>query len=746
MIHLPDIIIDLALILGAAAMVVLIFKKLKQPLVLGYIIAGVLVGPNLPLLPSIGDFNTIKIWAEIGVIFLLFGLGLEFSFKKLIKVGGPSSITAVFEVIAMSLLGFFTGKYLGWSRIDSIFLGGILSVSSTTIIIRAFEELGIKNQKFASLVFGVLIVEDLVAILLLVLLSTLALSQQFNGIEMTISIGKLGFFLILWFLGGIFIIPTFLKKTRKLMNDEMMLVVSLALCFLMVILAVEAGFSPALGAFIMGSILAETTHAEKIEHLLAPVKNLFGAIFFVSVGMLIEPAMLKEYAGPIFLITIVTVIGKTLSTSMGALISGQPLKQSIKAGMSLAQIGEFSFIIATLGLTLKVTSDFLYPVAVAVSAITTFITPYFIRLSDPFYRLIENKLPAKLIHRLNHYSSNMQTIRNVSEWKKNFKSYIFIVSINSIVIIGIILLSSRFIAPFIASKINHTILSSTITAVITVIFMTPFLWGLAFKKIIKIADDNVWYTLRYNRKLVVVMELLRVLLAVILVGFLFDQLFSKIIALVVALTIIGMIVFVFSKRLKIFYSLIERLFLSNLNARELSNGKPVNVILPWDAHMAEFEIQPESPFIGKTLLELAWREQFGINIAMIERGKIKINIPKRHERIFPGDTISVIATDDQLDQFKKALEISPAEGAESIQNHEVILQQFIVHPDSPLIGKTIQESGIREKTHGLIIGIEREGKRILNPESTTSFFKEDVVWIVGKEGIALNLKKGIITI
>lgn len=739
MIHLPNIIIDLTMILGAAALVTLIFKKLKQPLVLGYIIAGVLVGPNFPLLPSVTDLGTIKIWAEIGVIFLLFGLGIEFSFKKLIKVGKTSTITAIFEVVFMLLLGFVTGILLGWSRTDSIFLGGILSISSTTIIIRAFEELGIKNQKFASLVFGVLIVEDLVAILILVLLSTLALSQQFNGTEMLISIGKLGFFLALWFLGGIFLIPTFLKKAKKLMNDETMLVVSLGLCFLMVVLAVKAGFSPALGAFIMGSILAETTHAEKIEHLIAPVKSLFGAIFFVSVGMLIEPIMLKQYAGPIILITLVTVFGKTFSTTIGALISGQQLKQSVRAGMSLAQIGEFSFIIATLGVTLKVTSDFLYPVAVAVSAITTFITPYFIRLSEPFYQFIEAKLPDRITQSLNRYSFNMQTISDVSEWRKIFRSYVFIMFINAIVIIAIISLSSQFLVPFISLKITNNVVSSLIAMVITVAFMIPFLWGLAFKKVIKPSEDNVWSNLKYNGKLFIIMEVLRIALAVILIGFLFEQLFSKIIALSVALLIIILIAFFFSKRLKLFYNLIERLFLYNLNARELEKGTPTK-ILPWDAHMAEFEIQSEASFIGKMLMELEWREKFGINIAMIRRGKIKINIPKRNEKIFPGDIIAVIGTDEQLEEFKQIIEVTPNDPIESVRNKEVSLQQFIIESDSVLVGKTIRESEIRERTHGLIVGIERQGKRILNPESSTHFQVEDVVWIAGEEGIIQKIR------
>src|SRR5688572_4142675 len=417
MIHLPNLITDLGLILGAAAIITILFKWLKQPLVLGYLIAGFLVGPNFSFLPTVTEPKSINVWAEIGVIFLLFSLGLEFSFKKLLKVGTAASVTALVEVGFMLVVGYIVGVMLGWSRTDSMFLGGMLCISSTTIIIRAFDELGVKGHKFASLVFGILIVEDLVAILLLVLLSTLAASAQLAGVEMLMAVAKLVFFLVLWFVAGIFFLPTFLRRAKKFMNDEMLLITSLALCILMVWLATIVGFSPALGAFIMGSILAETVYAEKIEHLVKPVKDLFGAVFFVSVGMLFDPNMLVQYLGPVLLISVVTILGQSFSTTTGALIAGQPLKSSVQAGMSLSQIGEFSFIIATLGLTLKVTSDFLYPIVVAVSAITTFTSPYMIKASEPVYEWLNKKLPASWTQFFNRYSSRAQTISNSTDWQ-----------------------------------------------------------------------------------------------------------------------------------------------------------------------------------------------------------------------------------------------------------------------------------------------------------------------------------------
>src|SRR5688572_29579028 len=443
--HLPHFIVDLALILAVAGVTTLIFRKIKQPVVLGYIIAGFLVGPHFALIPTVVDAEGVTLWSELGVIFLLLFLGLEFSFKKLMHVGGAASVTAIVGIAFMLGLGFLTGQLIGWTLMDSIFLGAILSISSTTIIIRAFDEVGVRTKKFATLVLGILIVEDVVAILLLVLLSTLAVSQQFAGSELMMQMLKLMFFLIIWFLAGIFFVPTFLKRTRNLMNDETMLIVCVGMCLLMVMLAVEVGFSAALGAFIMGSILAETTQAERIESLIKSVKDLFAAIFFVSVGMMIDPNVLVDYALPLLIITLLTIFGKFFATALGALLSGQSLKHSVQAGMSLAQIGEFSFIIASLGVSLNVTSAFLYPIAVAASAVTTFTTPFLIRQSGPFYSMLESKLPARWVKNLNRYSSGTQQLSAFSDWKVLLHAYLVNLAAHSVVILAIILFSQEFL-------------------------------------------------------------------------------------------------------------------------------------------------------------------------------------------------------------------------------------------------------------------------------------------------------------
>jgi CPA2 family monovalent cation:H+ antiporter-2 len=736
MIHLPPLIADLALILIAAAITTLIFKRLKQPLVLGYIVAGLLVGQHVSILPNVSDEANIKVWSEIGVIFLLFSLGLEFSFKKLIKVGGASSITAIVEVTFMVFLGYFIGKMMGWSTMDSIFLGGILSISSTTIIIRAFEELGIKGQQFAGLVFGILVVEDLVAIVLLVLLSTLAVSQQFAGGEMLGSVLKLVFFLIAWFVTGIFFLPTLLRKTRKLMNEETLLVTAVGLCLLMVVLATHAGFSPALGAFIMGSILAETTQAEKIEHLVKPVKELFGAVFFISVGMLIDPAMLVKYAGPVAIITVVTLMGKTISTCIGALVSGQPLKTSVQAGMSLAQIGEFSFIIAQLGLSLKVTSDFLYPVAVAVSAVTTFTTPYMIRLSAPMYEKLADVLPHRWKTYLNRYSAAAQTISVVSDWKQLLRSYFMNMVIYFVVILSIILLSYYYLLPLINIKIDGYNYGHIVSAAITLVLLLPFLWALAFRKVSNEASSHIWEQKKYRGPLLL-LRISRIILSVILIGFFIDRFFSYTIAVLVT-AIILLLVFMLRHRIQKFYNTIEERFFSNFNARDARVGNiNKSVLAPWDAHLAVVEIHAHSPVTGKTLQELALREQYGVNIALVNRGGRKLYAPDKDTRLYPGDVITSIGTDEQLEKFNSFLESTNEVDASLEDTDPIVLRQFLIGKQSRLAGINIREAGIRERTRGIVLGIERKGQRLLNPESNTVLDAGDIVWAAGS-GKMLN--------
>ncbi|MFV8343765.1 cation:proton antiporter [Flavobacterium sp. XS2P39] len=733
--HLQPLISDLGLILITAAVAVLLFKKIKQPLVLGYLIAGFLAGNHFDFFPSVKDIKSVEVWAEIGVIFLLFSLGLEFSFKKLMKVGGTASITAVTQIIAMVAIGYLVGQWIGWKPMDCIFLGVILSISSTTIILKTFDELGVKTQKFAGIVIGSLIVQDIVAILMMVLLSTIAVSQQFSGGELLQSVFKLIFFLTIWFVGGIFFIPTLLKKAKSLLSDEMLLIISLALCLMMVILAANVGFSPALGAFIMGSIIAETTQAEHIEHLVKPVKDLFGAVFFVSVGMLINPGTLYEYALPVAILTLVVILGQSISSTIGALLSGQPLKQSVQTGMSLSQIGEFSFIIATLGMTLNVTSNFLYPIVVAVSAVTTFTTPFMVKFATPFSEYLEKKLPRKWTKKIERYSANAQSIKLVSNWQIVVRAFLTQVIIHSVIIVAIILISSKFILPL----VKESQFGNALGALITLIIISPFLWALSLRRV----AVNEVAILREERKYrgpILMMILLRMVLTLFYIGFLLNIFFSPGIAFIVLIAAV-VVYFVFPKKLNAQYHKIEDHFLQNLNAREIKKAvRSRSDLTPWDGHMTTFEIAATSNIAGKTLEKLGIREQLGINIAFIKRGEITINIPSKNERLFPGDEVCVIGTDAQVKEFKKYLDQHEIDVSPMEKESDIVLQQLELINEA-YIGKSIRDSELREKTRGLIVGLERKGNRILNPESKLILEKNDILWIVGSKKLLANLSK-----
>lgn len=472
------LIIDLTLIMIYAGITTLMCKKFKQPIVLGYVLAGILAGPYFNLLPTVKDKEDLTLWADIGVIFLLFGLGLEFSFKKMVNVGKSALITSSLNIIIMLFLGYNTGLLLGWSTMDSFFLGSMISMSSTTIIIKAFNDLNIKKQRFTDLVFGVLIVEDLVGILLLVLLPTIAMGSNIDGIGLALSTSKLIFFLILCFITGIYLVPTLLDKIHNLISDEMLLLITISLCFGMVLLATVSGFSSALGAFIMGSILSETAIIERIEKNLQPLKDLFGAVFFVSVGMMVNPEMFITYAKPIFVITIIVITGKVICSCFGFIASGQTLKTSIYGGFSLAQVGEFAFIIASLGMGLGVLSEKVYPIIVAVSVITTFLTPLMIKSSDISYKKITKFMPEKWANYINKNSNLSQPTHSEERlWSALFKNYAIRLSIFSIILYSIIVVAT-ILRPYLRELVPYRIPANIIMTFFTFLIMAPFLKAL----------------------------------------------------------------------------------------------------------------------------------------------------------------------------------------------------------------------------------------------------------------------------
>lgn len=738
--HLPTLIADLALILISASIITLLFKWLKQPLVLGYIVAGLLAGPYVHIFPTVGDIANINIWAEIGVVFLLFALGLEFSFKKLMNVGSTAFITATTEVISMLLIGYMVGYLLGWGTMNSIFLGGMLSMSSTTIIIKAFDDLGLRSQRFTGIVFGTLVVEDLIAILMMVLLSTMAVSKDFVGEELLVSVLKVVFFLILWFLIGIFILPAFLKKAKKLMNNETLLIVSLGLCLGMVVLATYTGFSAALGAFIMGSILAETVEAEHIEHIIQPVKDLFGAIFFVSVGMLVNPAVLVEYAWPVIIITLVTIIGKAIFSSLGVLLSGESLNISIKSGFSLAQIGEFAFIIAGLGVSLKVLDPFISPIIVAVSVITTFTTPYFIRLANPFAEWLYKVLPPKVQEMLARYTSGKKTVNHDSDWKKLLKNIVGRVIIYSVLLTAIWLLSVKTLYPAVSELFTPvTIWVNLAMCLATLLLMTPFLWALISNKYNSSAIFlKLWEDENYNHGRLVALVLFRVSVAIFFISAVVISYFHLNIGIgvVIAVAVVALILILREDLTQ--YSRLETHFLTNLNLREEVAKKhhPLKTSFNSEFNNKDIEltsvlVSPYSRYIGKSLGELSFRQKFGVNVVAIVRGDLKIYIPKSSERIYPQDKLAVVGTDQQLQKFRDEIESPQGVPGTEEMYQEMNLHSFTVNEAFHFLDKSIVQSRLGEKYDSIVVAIERNGELVPLDKDAT-FLLGDLVWFVGE--------------
>jgi len=747
--EIPSLISDLAVILIAAGVVTLLFKMLKQPVVLGYIVAGLLAGPAIKIVPTITNTHSIQTWADIGVIFLLFALGLDFSFKKLMKVGGTAIIGAVTIVIGMMTLGYTTAMLLGWGHSNGLFLGGMLSMSSTTIIIKAFDDLNLRNQRFASVVFGILVVEDLFAVLLMVLLSTLSVSKHVEGMELFYSVLKLTAFVFLSLVIGITLIPSLLRKVHKYLNDETLLIVSLGLCLGMVIIATKAGFSAALGAFVMGSILAETIDAENIERIIKPVKDLFGAIFFVSVGMLIEPSLIWQYIVPIIILTFVVMFGQILFGSFGVLLSGQPMKIAIQSGFSLAQIGEFAFIIASLGQSLGVTAHFLYPIVVAVSVVTTFFTPYMIRLAGPANKFAERIIPAQWLNFLNRYSSGSNTVKQKSYWNKLIHALLLTVGIYLAISLILIFLWLQFASPWVEQFVPG-IWGKILSLVLIVSIVSPMLRAIMMKKNHSEEFQHLWNDSKYNRGPLVSLVILRILICVGVVMIPVVKLLNIESGLTLAIATTVIVVVILSRRLKRQSIAMERRFLTNLKAREAKKQLEVPInqrfaqhLLDRNLHLADFEVRQDSPSVGKTLKELDFRKKCNINVVTIIRGRNRINIPGGEERIYPFDKLIVVGDDEDLVQFREFVFENYKHIDEDLTEHaEVNMEQFVVGESSSLIGRTIRESGIRDNAKCLVVGIERGGGSIKNPVPQTVFEEGDIVWIVGEHDKVVQLSEG----
>lgn len=734
-----NLVADLALILISAGIITVIFRWLKQPLILGYLVAGFLVGPHFGLFPDVTSVHTVEQWAEIGIIFLLFSLGLEFSFKKLLKVGSSALITSMTVFIGMLVVGMTVGKAMGWTTMESIFLGGMISMSSTTIIIKSFEDLGLKKKPFANIVFGTLIIEDLLAILLMVLLSTLAVSKQFSGEEMVGSILRLIFFMVLWFTVGIFLIPIAMRKAKSFLNDETLLVLAIGLCFGMVIFANAVGFSSALGAFVMGSILAETLQGEKIEKMIENIKNLFGAIFFVSVGMMVDPQIIVQYWKPVLLLTLIVTFGQPFLATLGVLISGRPLKTSIRAGMSLSQIGEFAFILASLGASLGVMREFIYPVMVAVSVITTFITPYFMKLSAPFSEWLEDHIPPKVMKFLNQYSASSQRVSNKSEWNKLLQVVIIRIVMYTILAVAINIGVYKLVYPLLLDNVTHLseLTVKWISTILTILCMFPFLYGLAINKgKVSATFEKLWYDKRSNRGILVAIILFRVFLSIALCVSVFFNYFPFSYWVLFA-GVIAFVLFILISRSDIVrFEKMENLFLSNLNEKDNLERKkrPITTSLKdkmpgYNINIDKIVVSPNAPFIGQSLMEIPFHQEFGVNIVKIIRGNKIITLPSSQERIYPSDILYAIGTEEQMTRFVDSMDYYTGEELPE-DDLDVVVTSILLSEKSQLANRKIAQSEVRN--YGcMIIGVERGEDSVMNPPADLTMLPDDIIWLVG---------------
>jgi len=719
---------DLALILILGSFATLLFKWLRQPVVLGYIVAGFLASPHFTYLPSISTEANIEFWAQIGIIVLLFSLGLEFSFKKLVNAGGSAVVTALFIVSGMMCAGYLVGHALGFSNMNSLFLGGMLSMSSTTIIIKAFTDLGLRQRKFASLVFAVLIVEDLFAVVMMVLLSSIAVNNSVEGGEMLYSISKLLFFLIIWFAVGVFILPTLLNSQREYLNSETLLVVSMGLCLGMAVFSVACGFSLALGAFVMGSILAGTSFAERIEHLTQPVKDLFGSVFFISVGMMVDPAIIAQYWVPILVLSAVVIVGMIFFGTFGMLLTGQTLKTAMESGFSLTQIGEFAFIIASLGMSLGVLDPQIYPIVVAVSVLTTFTTPYFIRMADPAYNWTEAHLPKKLHFLIDRYSEHATAEQNAAKalWSSLIKRYLWRVILYSIVLIALTIISLHYVLPFMVSV--FPVWGRLFTALGALAAMSPFLLALTYPasqhtERQRLRECNAHFDIP-----LIAMTVVRLMIAMTLIVYLLSSIFSLAVGWTFGVALFIIMLLTYSKRVKARLEKIETRFIDNLNERDLRRTGAKNSLLP-NFHLAYIKVGYDCPFVGDKLMTSGLRAKYGVSVSSIRRGQHLIMVPGADARIFPGDILGIIGTEEEIQNVLPVVEANEDEDTPAA-TEDIRLTSIRLGDTSTLAGKSVAKCGLREEYAAMLVALQRDNE-YLQPNPSLMLEPGDVLWVVG---------------
>ena len=760
---LPSLITDLTILLAIAAVTTLLCKRINLPSVLGYILAGFLAGPVVAVLPTIDDMATIQVWSDIGVIFLMFGLGLEFSVHKMGEVGVPGFLSAGIQAVGMGIVGFFLGVLLGWSTMDAVFLGVMLAMSSTMITMKSIEDMGLKDAPFASLAMGTLVIEDIIAIFAMVILSTIAVSQSISGLELAGRLVLLLFYLALWLILGTFLLPTAMKKLIGLMNDEVLLIFSLALCFLMALLADRIGLSTELGAFLAGSLLAGTVHAERVEHLVTPCKNLFGAVFFISVGFMVQPGMIVKYIGPILLLAAVAIAGKLLFLLLGGLAAGKPMDVALQAGAAQTQVGEFSFILAGLGQSLSVTGAFLYPIIVAVSVLTTFTTPFVLKASPALCRWLEARLPKKWLAALDRYVQAREKDAGAQrgDWTLFLKGYFRNFALYGVLALGVILIGVQTLLPYLTARMPDRTEVIVELAACGVIYLFLLILLPAMLRAPKRYFTPLWLEGLSNRVLLTILLVFRVGVAVLL-AVLPAFLVFRVNPLYLALGAVPVVYLATrSNKLAGRYLSVEARFLANFNERKLADrfgggeGEEVHHWLTEQLTVAALVCPKDWADDGRTLMDLDWGRNHRIKVIRILRGRERKNIPEGHVRLKGGDTLVVMGDRRQVESFcllQAQNGVHPAEGTVFRTLKEFIEDQAGVpeakqllccgvslEREMPQAGKSIRDSGIKTDWSAFLIGLERELLPIPDPDPNLTLRDGDLLWVMGSQEMAGKL-------
>lgn len=733
-------IIDLAIMLSTAAVVTIVFKKLKLPTILGYIVAGFLIGPHFPLFLEIESTASVETWSEIGVVVILFHIGLEFDFHKIANLGSTAIVSALVKMGGVMAVGYAFGILIGLNQINAIFLGAMLSISSTVVIQKCLSELGLEKEKFSNLVMGSLVMEDVISVFMMIILTSISVSNAASG-NLLVHFALLIGYLIIWLLLGIFIIPSLMDKVMKYMTDEMLTLFSLGVCFLMALIASKLGFSMELGAFLAGSFFAGTTHVHEIERVTTGIKDVFGSVFFLSVGMMVDPNIIATRWMIIVPIAAVAVLAKLIFATIGMLLSGQKINTAIRGGAALAPIGEFSFIIAGLGVSLGVMHEYLYPVIVAASIITIIFTPTCIKQSEKLVHFIEKHLPDKLKKIIESYTSDDQDEEETAnEWHIVLKDSVLKVLLFGSIMLVTAIAGSKFLAPalikLIGNRVGKLVSIILIYAVIAV-FVKPLMGTRSA------AVTHLWMARFSNRPPLVVVVLTK-MVVVVLAGYIpLNAIYNIHTLLVLPFIVLVILIAVKSDYISSHYLKLETRFLSNLNQKTVNdnNGTKDSRWLDEDYSIFSWFVPEGAPYAGKTIETVGWGRNIGIYVVKIRKNGKNIAMPSAKTVIQTGDKVYVIGDKQSLEIFHKTLDIGELTNLRTLkafldagypdEDHALECLALRTRGTETYVGKPIKKSGINAKIHCMILGIERGAYATTMPDSNMIIEEGDILWVIG---------------